>query len=68
MNQEKPIIIKLRETENEIVKIINDCNIPAFILKPVFERILNQLQILEQQEYENQIKLYAETSEKECDK
>lgn len=57
---EKPTILKLKEFEDEIIKIINESNIPAFILKNTFEKMLIQLQIMEQQELENAIKSYNE--------
>lgn len=65
---EKPTIIKLKETEQQLIDIINNCEIPAFILKPLFEKLLNQLQLIEQQELENETKIYNEKLEKESDK
>lgn len=61
---EKPTIIKLKETEQKLVEVINGCEIPAFVLKPVFERILTQLEILEKQEYQDELKRYEEASKK----
>ena len=34
---DKPILLKLRELEEEIIKLINSSEIPAFILKPSIE-------------------------------
>lgn len=66
---EKPIILKLKELEEEIIKLINSSEIPAFILKPMFEKLLNQLQIIEQEELENETKKYNEQlQKKESDK
>lgn len=48
---EKPTILKLKEAEEEITKIINTCGVPAFVLKPMIEKIYRQLEIIEQQEY-----------------
>lgn len=57
---EKPTILKLKELEKQIVELINNSDIPAFVLKPTFEKILNQLEIIEQQELENETKKYNE--------
>lgn len=50
--KEKPLILKVKETENKIIGIINESHIPAFIIKPLIEKIYNQLVNLEQQEYQ----------------
>ena len=55
---EKPTILKLKEFEEKVIELINNSNIPAFILKNPIEKILNQLQIIEQQELEKEIELY----------
>ena len=49
--KEKPLILKVKDLENRMVATINNAGIPAFIIKPIIEKILNQLNILEQQEY-----------------
>lgn len=46
------IIIKERETRENIVKAINESNLPAFILKPILRDMLEQIERLEQQQYE----------------
>lgn len=70
---QKPTILKLKETEDKIIEIINTCGVPAFVLRPSFERILNQLQMLEQQELNRETAAYneavkAEESKKESGK
>lgn len=65
---EKPTIIKLKETEQQIVDVINKCEIPAFVLKPTIEKILMQLELLEKQEYETELKKYNETLEENVTK
>lgn len=64
---EKPLTLKMREIEEQIVKMINESGIPIFILKNSFEKIYNQLISLEQKEYEIAKKEY-ESSLKEGDK
>lgn len=65
---EKPTIIKLKETEQQIVDVINKCEIPAFVLKPTIEKILMQLELLEKQEYETELKKYNKTLEENVTK
>lgn len=49
---EKPINIRVKEIEETMVNLINESNIPAFIMKNVIEKIYNQLVKLEQKELE----------------
>lgn len=49
--KDKPLILKVKEMENRIVATINNAGIPAFIVRPILENILNQISKLEQQEY-----------------
>ena len=67
--KEKPLILRVKDTENRIVAIINNSNIPAFILKSSIEKIYNQLVQLEQQEYalalENEKKEEKENAKKD---
>ncbi len=57
---EKPIIIVLNETEAKVVKALNESSLPAFILKPMLERILNQTQEIEKKEIEEATRIYNE--------
>lgn len=47
---EKPLNLKLKEIKEQIANIINQANLPAYILKPIVKEFYNQLEILEQQE------------------
>ena len=55
---QKPIIIVLNETEEKIVEVLNESSLPAFIIKPMLEKILNQVNLLEQKEQDEAIKTY----------
>ena len=46
------IILKEREVKEKIVEIINGSELPALILKSMIKDILEQLEKLEQQQYE----------------
>lgn len=43
------IILKKREFEENLVNLINESNLPAFILKPIIKDLFEQLNMLEQQ-------------------
>ena len=58
---EKPTILKLKETEEKIIQIINSSDVPAFVLKPMIEKICRQLEILEEQEYLKEKENYKES-------
>ncbi len=45
------LIIKEREFKEDIVKIINNSNLPAFIIKPILKELLGQVELLEQEQY-----------------
>lgn len=45
------LIIKERELRENTVQEINNSGLPAFILKPIFKEIYEQLQSIETQQY-----------------
>lgn len=70
---EKPFTIKVQETEQEIIKIINNSNLPAYVLKTIFQNLYNQLEEIdnkEMQKYAESLKEKKEQSreKKESDK
>lgn len=46
------IILMKKEFEEKLVKLINESNLPAFILKPIIKDLFEQLNVLEQQQFE----------------
>lgn len=64
----KPLILKKKEIEEQIVKMINESGIPIFILKNSIEKIYNQLISLEQKEFDTAKKEYENCLKKEGDK
>lgn len=46
------IILMKKEFEEELVKLINESNLPAFILKPIIKDLFEQLNVVEQQQLE----------------
>lgn len=49
------VIIKNGEFKQKLVGLINESGLPAFILKPTFKEIYDQLNVLEQQQYQGAI-------------
>ena len=49
---QKPFSLMIKETEEEIVKIINNSNVPVFCLKQILFNLYNQLDDLEKKEIE----------------
>lgn len=62
------IILKKREFEENLVELINESKLPAFILKPVVKDLFEQLNILEQQQLEQAQKNKEEKNKKEKNK
>lgn len=54
------LIVKEREFKENLVKLINESGLPAFIIKPTLKEIFEQITVLEQQQFEeaknNQVK------------
>ena len=59
------LILKKKEFEEELVKLINSSNLPAFILKPVIKDLFEQLNVLEQQQLEQAQKMKKEKDKEE---
>lgn len=57
------IILKERELKENLVKVINDSELPAIIVKPVLKNFLEKINILEQQQYENALNNKQKTAE-----
>lgn len=60
------LILKERKFKEDIVNVVNSSNLPAFIIKPFFKELLEQLETLEQKQYEEAIRIkQKEEQEKE---
>lgn len=49
------LILKEREVREQLVELVNNSQLPAIILKPMFKEVLEQLNIIEETQY-NQAK------------
>lgn len=59
------LILKERETREKIVQTINESGLPAIMLRSIFKDVLEQLNILEQQQYVTACQSRQEADEKE---
>lgn len=46
------LIIKEREFKEKLVQLINESQLPAFVIKPMLKEMFEQVNVLEQQQYE----------------
>lgn len=51
------IILKEREVREKIVETINNSGLPAFVLKNIIKELYDQLSNIEQQQYEEALKI-----------
>ena len=50
------VILKEREVKEKIVETINSSGLPAFMLKTILKDLFEQLNVIEQQQYEEALK------------
>ena len=60
MEENKDLIILERQTKEKIAEIINTSNLPAFVLKSMMQDFFNQLNIIEERQYQQAIGNVAE--------
>ena len=46
------LIVKEREFKEKLVQVINESQLPAFVIKPILKEMFEQVSVLEQQQYE----------------
>lgn len=49
---DKPFTIKIEEAEKEVVELINNSNLPAFVWKIILQNVFRQVEISDQEEIE----------------
>lgn len=64
----KPLQMRLLEFDESLIKLINESEIPAFILKASIEKLLKQLEIIERKQLEISIKEYEKYLKEESEK
>ena len=60
------VIVKNMEFKQKLAGLINESGLPAFILKPTFKEIFEQLNVLEQQQYQEALASKKEESKEEA--
>lgn len=59
------LILKEREFKEKLVELVNNSQLPALVLKPIFKEILEQLNIIEETQYNQAKELKSKNEEKE---
>lgn len=49
------LILKEREFKENIVQVVNNSKLPAFIIKPILKELFEQVNVLEEQQYKKAI-------------
>lgn len=49
------IIIKQRELKTKLISEINECKLPAFIIQPILKDLLNEINKIEENQYQEAI-------------
>ena len=57
------LILKEREFKEKIIELINNSNLPAFIIKPILKELFEQVNLLEEQQYQEVVKTKKEKTE-----
>lgn len=60
----KPVTILREEFIANLTNMINDSELPMFVLEPIFKDMHNKIRIAEQQQLENDKKKYQELIDK----
>lgn len=60
----KPVTILREEFITNLTNMINDSELPMFVLEPIFKDMHNKIRIAEQQQLENDKKKYQELIDK----
>lgn len=59
------LILKENKFKEDIVAVINNSELPAFILKPILKELIEQVCLLEQEQYEKAKQNQIETEKEE---
>lgn len=55
---EKPLILIRKEFTENMIKIIQESNLPAFLIEPILRDVLNEIQMASKIEYDKSLELY----------
>lgn len=60
LEKEKPIILKLKDFESKLITLVNEANLPAFLLVNVVNDLYRELLLLKSNEIEVATREYYE--------
>ena len=63
----KPITLIREETKQDLINIINQCGLPAFVIEPIVQNILTEVKTAVKREYEYDRQRYESYLESECE-
>ncbi len=63
--KDKPLILAIKETEDNIIKVINESGIPAFFINRIFERLGAVLKTMSDEEIKQASESYNEEKKQE---
>lgn len=66
--KQKPFALMVQETEQKIVEIINNSQLPAYVLKIMIKELYQQLENIEIEEIEKYNEEQEKSQKKESDK
>lgn len=61
------LILKDRRFKEDIINVVNNSGLPAFMIKPFFKELLEQLETLEQKQYEEAIRIKQKEEQEKQD-
>lgn len=57
----KPVTVVREELRQKITSVVNEANLPAFVVADIFDGFLRELRALERQQYQNDLENYQKT-------
>lgn len=62
---DKPLTLVAYDFENSLIDIVNSSGLPAFIVRPIIERILTSVKQAEQRQLKTDMEVYEQSMKKE---
>lgn len=63
---EKPITVKVRDFKNDTVALINNSELPLFVIEPILRDVLTLVQTKSEQQYLQDKAVYEESLKEEA--
>ena len=64
---EKPITVIYEEFKNDLASLISNAGLPAFIIAPVLQDYLNEINMIKERQYQAEKAQYEESLKKEAE-